>query len=204
MILSPSKFLQRSFLRELQQNYYVSRGGKEYFPDLVDELLAEKEQRLALIEYNEALKAHARHAENSGINKGLPPDLSSNDAGKLFCADTIFPLKEVQKGCFDDRSTPRAPASGREVRARQGALGSTSPTRLGSVWIGEKKQRAGAGKLAPVKMGERQMQKFTYKNHTTVKVLHADYSLKQIRADLKRSQERVERISRLIKSAGRK
>lgn len=109
MILSPSKFLSRKFLRGLQSSYYLSESGLEYCPFEVDYLLAEKETRIALVEYNEQLHRLAEQHENSGIDKGSSESLSSNDAPILICADTTLVLKELQNQC-QDGTTLETPA----------------------------------------------------------------------------------------------
>lgn len=190
MIKSPSKYLSREFLRGLKNSYYLSKSGLEYCPFEVDYLLAEKETRLAVVEYNEQLHKSAQQHSNSGIIKGFPPIVSSNNAPKLFRADTIFPLKEVQNRCFYGTETT---ASIDPVAAPRGPVKNSTD---------QKQQQAGSDKL-PALRQEKKL-KFSYKNHVTVKVLHEDYSLAAIRRDLKTSNDQLARINNVMRSANAK
>lgn len=180
MIRTPSKYLQRHFLRDLKNSYYVSKGGKEYFPSDVDQLLQEKESRLALSEYNRELRAQAEFlSRQPGIDKGSENTLSSNDAPNFICADTIFPLKELPKECFPSLTT--APVEQK-------------------ISISRTYQPTEAAFAASVNRKGFKMNNFKYKNHLTVSVLHENYSLNAIRNDLKRNIDRLDRITKLLKN----
>jgi len=98
MLLSPSKYLSREFLRRLKESLYITETGREYSAFEVDYMLAEKESRLALAEYNAELRRLIN--QNNELNTEIQNSLSSNDAPKINRADTTLVLKKVSGQCF--------------------------------------------------------------------------------------------------------
>jgi len=104
MTKTPSKYLSRAFLRELLDNRCISRGEIEYSEEEVRDLLNEKDCELSLSDYTKAIQDYETElaALELGIVKGLQNSQSSNNAPILFCANTVFPLKELPSQCFND------------------------------------------------------------------------------------------------------
>ncbi len=130
MLKTPSKFLQRPFLRDLLENRCLSPRGKEYCEEEVRDLLIEKEQRLALIEQERELSRINREAKESWVfqidklrnfhDQLINPGSMRGD--KNLCQPVshcefsnpsiIFPLPENNSLC-EDNSTTTAPPTER-------------------------------------------------------------------------------------------
>ncbi len=130
MLKTPSKFLQRPFLRDLLENQCLSPRGKEYCEEEVRDLLIEKEQRLALIEQERELSRINREAKeswvfqidklrnfhdqliNPGILRGPEKPCQHVSHCELSQASIIFPLPENISLC-EDLSTTATPSTER-------------------------------------------------------------------------------------------
>lgn len=141
MLLSPSKFLTRPFLRQLLENRFISPSGKEYCAEEVNELLSFKESNSALSDYARQIEEyHTPQPSEFGDHKNLCTDIVSTDDTPIkIQADTIFSLNELPPQCFIGTAhTGRAAA---DSAAEGGQCGLAPPI----------KHQKGATQVAPSK-----------------------------------------------------
>ena len=114
MLQTPSKYLSRSFLKNLLDNRCITETGKEYSEEEVRDLLNQKNNDLALKDYYQEIKAyeskplidHASQIRSFQDSLFIKPMIharesfiknneSSINAAKNFRVDTNFTLQNV-------------------------------------------------------------------------------------------------------------